>query len=211
MIAISSFRPNATGEYADNQQRARSTWLSAFDGIIYFNPPQADMIAPRISFRESGEPPTIKRLMECASRSPDWCAIVNADIVVTPSKFRQVEAKLREAGAKCAVSRRFTFDPARMREPAKADDLGIDIFCAVPEVWRRAAESIPEQYVIGRQRWDTWTLAFFMAKYPHDCYEFSRAATIFHPIHGGRGDQFMAECDASLISTMLWPVKQIEL
>lgn len=210
MIIISSFRPNATGEYSQNQHRARSTWLNAFDGIIYFNTAQADMAAPRISFRESPNPPTIKRLMECASRSPDWCAIANADIVVN-RKFRLVEAKLRELGAKCAVSRRFTFDPARMSEPAKADDLGLDIFCAVPEVWKRAAEFIPEQYVIGKQRWDCWTLAFFMVNWPDHCWEFSRAATIFHPIHGGRGDQSMEAYGAVVESSLTWPTKQIEL
>lgn len=210
MIAISSFRPNAEGEYADNQQRARATWLSAFDGILYFNAPQADMMGPRISFKESVNPPSIKRLMECASRSPDWCAIVNADIVVN-RRFRQVEARLREIGAKCAISRRFNFDPKQISEPSKSDDLGLDIFCAVPEVWTRAAAAIPEQYVLSKQRWDNWTIAFFMAHWPDHCWDFSASGVIFHPIHDGRGDQSMEEHDAALVAAMKWPTKRLKV
>lgn len=210
MIAISSFRPSATGEYAENQQRARATWLNAFDGILYFNAPQADMMGPCISFKENGNPPTIKRLMECASRSPDWCCLINADIVVN-RRFRQVEARLREIGAKCAISRRFNFDPKQIGKPSKSDDLGLDIFCAIPEVWARAAAAIPEQYVIGRIRWDCWTLAHFMANWPDECYDFSESGVIFHPIHGGRGDQSMEERDAPLVAKMTWPTNRIKV
>jgi len=213
MFLISSFRPNAKGAIADNQQRALASWLNAFEAIRYFNAPQADMMAPRVAFTNlHTDPPTIKRMMECASRAPDWCAIANADIIVA-KKFKAVEEQLRAVGAKCATSRRFTYSPDSMREPARAlpEDLGLDIFCAVPEVWRQAAAAIPEQYVIGKQRWDTWTLAFFMKHWPNECFEFSRSGVIFHPIHGDRIDQGMPEFDAALVSTMTWPTQQIAI
>lgn len=210
MIAISSFRPNATGEYAENQQRARATWLKVFDGILYFNSPQADMIGPFVTFRASDNPPTIKRMMECASRSPGWVCLINADIVVA-AKFTKVEERLKEIGAKCAISRRFNFDPKQISKPSKSDDLGLDIFCAVPEVWARAAAEIPEQYVIGKIRWDCWTLAHFMANWPDDCVDFSESGVIFHPIHDGRGDQSMEEHDAALVAGMQWPWKRLKV
>lgn len=210
VIALSSFRPNATGEYADNQHRARATWLKVFDAILYFNSPQVDMMGPNIAFKESSNPPTIKRMMECASRAPNWCCIVNADIVLA-AKFLKVEAKLKEMGAKCAISRRFNFDPNKIGEPSKSDDLGLDIFCAVPQVWAHAATNVPEQYVISRQRWDNWTVAFFMAHYPEDCVDFSESGVIFHPRHDGRLDQSMDEHDAALVAGMRWPHKRLKV
>jgi len=139
-----------------------------------------------------------------------WACIANADIVVL-QKFRLVEAALYKEGAMCAMSRRFDYDPNNRSAPATANDLGIDIFCAAPEVWMNAAKSVPEKFKMGHILWDTWTLAFFMAHWPQHCYDFSRSGVILHPIHGERGDQSMSKPTDGYVDRMTWPTKFIEV
>lgn len=185
MIFISSHRPLGGGEVSVNQISANESWQKVADHIVLFGCEEQKLNSPIVSFIPSEEWPPIFMLMEMAARLNDWCAILNADIVVS-QEFAAVEKKLREKKASCAVSYRYQFDPTNPVAEKKVVDNGLDIFCAVPEVWRHAAKEIPRDFRIGHQRWDTWMIGFLNTHYFQSFYDFTASKTIFHPKHESR-------------------------
>lgn len=190
-------------EYDSNQLRAKESWNRYAQSIVYFNDPQPQLASPKTWFIDSEPYPRIKDILEFCIEQDDWCAILNADIVLGP-KFPAVEAKLKAKNATCASSWRFNFDPARGIESGVHNDNGIDFFAATPEVWGMAYELCQEELRLGSGYWDGWMLSVFGTFSPLGFYNITPSKVIYHPNHGNRvhGPHF----DITKIKIHQWPV-----
>ena len=186
MIAVSSFRPlsECSPTILKNQLRAAESWKSAFEKIIYLNSPCSTMGGSGVSFVESEPFPRIQAMAAICAEQDNWCAIVNADIVVD-CKLRQIERKLHEAGAVAAVSRRYTFENERY-DLAQVDDFGLDFFAAIPGVWGQIAKGFPPTFRMGHIFWDTLCLGAFGYLCERRTWDITPCRAIFHPKHEDR-------------------------
>lgn len=190
MIALSSFRPlDENPEYRTNQIAAFESWQHAFDHVVYFNKHDDRMRSEATTFLPREEWPTIKEMAEfAASIEGYWCAIVNADIVVSPD-IDFVEQKLKAINAQCAVSSRYEFIPGNpVKAPAVIDN-GLDFFAATPDVWRQFAKDVPAHFRIGHNTWDTFAIGW-MNTHCDGFYDITPAKVIFHPRHSGRRQKY---------------------
>jgi hypothetical protein len=186
LIAVSSHRPNATGEVADNQSRAKRSWDAVFDRIFLFGPPDKRLASPITEFIACEDFPCISLLLLVASRQREPVCILNADIVVAPSLKNMLNEGWKR-NAMALTSRRFEFDPAdEDYDRAKVVDLGADFFAAFPAVWGQAYKAIPATYRISGQQWDSWILAFLTLTLPRRFWDITILRQIFHPKHGDR-------------------------
>lgn len=204
MICISSFRPfnQCSEDIKQNQLRAFKSWLFAFEEITYFNLPEVGVQSCKTRFVPCSGKPTIRNIAQVASLARSWVAIVNADIVVT-EKIIGVEHRLKEQECKCFISRRYDTKTGMIL------DEGLDIFGAVPEVWRAVALRVPKELTLGRILWDTWMLSYFVANYGRKCADISPAKCIFHPQHAERRDQNIDPIDDKYLKQWYWPVTAI--
>jgi len=187
MICISSARSlsRCTPEIASNQIAANESWNKIFDHIIIFGEREAKLDSGITTWVPAEGWPKIKDMMQLASRLSDWSCILNADIFVSPELGR-VEDKLRQVKAACAMSYRYEYNPTNPLVEKKVVDNGLDIFCAVPEVWSAACKQVPDVCRMGHSQWDTWTIGFFNTYYYTSFYDFTPARVVFHPKHGSR-------------------------
>lgn len=201
MIAISSFKPfsKCTDEIAQNQVKAFKSWLPVFERIIFFGERCSELDSCKTEFVPCDSKPSIRRMAELASRFQGWVAILNSDII-TNSKLREVERKLNDLHCECAISKRWC------TKQGTIIDNGLDFFCAVPEVWKRLASRIPEEFTLGRIAWDQYVLGFFCKNYGRKCADLSPAKICWHPPHGGREDQnWDIPVEDKLLKTFFWP------
>jgi hypothetical protein len=115
----------------------------------------------------------------------DWCAILNADIVVTPH-FKLVELKLKARKASAASSWRHEFDPAIGFDPCSRVDNVLDFFAASPFVWSLVYQDVNETLRLGSVQWDSWMLGYFAVKATAGFYDITPSKCIRHPRHGNR-------------------------
>ena len=179
MIAVSSFKPNATEEVKRNEFEALQSWATVFEEWVFSND------KPGFS-----DPPTIRSLAKLCATFPSWSCIINADIIVHP-ELERIISEIDAKGGCCAVSKRYEFYPDNPSFGPRLKDLGLDIFCGKPEVWQSVAANIPEELILGHIMWDTWMLAWLYEHFTRSFYDFTPSVAIFHPKHGGRGDQSM--------------------
>lgn len=187
MIAITSVRNlnRCTPEILSNQLGANESWNRVFDHIIIFGNKDKRIDSGITTFIPGDDWPKIKSMMLFASLLKDWACIINADIVVSPDLFK-VEKQLRDKRASCAMSYRYQFDPVNPLVEKKVVDNGLDIFCAVPQVWKEASRDVPEAFRIGHQQWDTWTIGYFNSHFYTGFFDFTPAKCIYHPKHESR-------------------------
>lgn len=187
MIAVSSLKPFGLSEAVNrNQRQAYASWGPVFDYIVFFGDAEPGFDGFTTTFWPSEQFPRIKDMAAFNARQPEWSCIINADIIVSP-QLRVVERQLFSKRARCAISRRQTFDPETgISQGANVTDMGLDIFCAIPEIWLEASLKIPDQFRIGHCFWDTWMLGFFNTVAPDSFFDFTPSKCIFHPQHGDR-------------------------
>lgn len=210
MVAISSLKPVKDGPIFINQGNAAKSWFPLFDKIFYFS--ETDLGWTKKTYREEvwtnlawvnwTERPTIKKMAELAQHQKEWSCLINADIIVSP-RIKQAEDALNRLGANCAFSRRIPVDGFY------SVDLGLDFFCAKPEVWRVVAQIIPEQFLIGKQQWDTWLMSFLAHNYPETFYDLSPSKLIYHPNHEDRGDQSIQIEPDKYLQDVRWAKKRL--
>lgn len=206
MIFVSSARPfnqDPSGEYTRNQLAAKHSWDSVASAIVYFNDYEPKLANNKTWFINSEPYPRILDLCEFCACQNEWCAILNADIVIG-SNFPSVEAKLKARKATCASSWRYNFDPAIGIQSGVKNDNGIDFFAATPEVWRIAYDLCQEQLRLGSGYWDGWMLSVFGTFAAAGFWNLTASRVIFHPNHNGRvhGPHF----DITKIKIFQWPV-----
>lgn len=213
MVVASSFRPfsECTPEIAANQIRAKISWDKYADRVFYFNDPEPSLSGNNTTYIPCEGKPDIKSMAMLLSNQPTWGCIVNADIVLGPS-IRRVMDTLSWCHADCVVSKRYTipFDGDLTRGIQEKNDNGVDFFLARPSVWKKAAESVPKEFHLGRIVWDSWMVCFFVKSYFWSCYDITPAKAIFHPKHGGRCDQNFNVPDDPYLKKSLWPPHVIQ-
>lgn len=209
MIAISTFRPDADGEYRQNQIAAKQSWEQVFYTIFYFNVPEPCMEGEDVLFCNPNH--SIKLMSEWASAHNGWGVLLNADIVLLP-KFKQVITELDMKNGICAISRRWQFEHGKKEQIPAVVDMGLDIFCAIPSVWEEAARQVPKEYRMGKQQWDSWMLQFFMHNYPNQTYDFTASQCVLHPKHDGRREQQLeTPVTDPYLKLFRWPSKMIKV
>lgn len=182
MIAVSSFRPFGQDEESDsNALKAKQSWDEVFDSIYYLNAQEPELENDKTWFVGNDDYPTIKQLCNWCAAQTDWACIVNSDIVVSAA-INQVLERAKKVFAWAVVSYRW--------QPKNGSyavtDNGLDFFAAIPTLWKRAYDQVPEQLRIGHQTWDTWMIGFFNKNARYHFYNITSYRCIFHPIHGGR-------------------------
>jgi hypothetical protein len=186
MIALSSHRPHVDdGDYARNQTRAANSW-GVFRQVYYFGPFEKDLYKPHVTFIESDPWPKIKSMADIASNFAVPVAIINADIVVTDALL-DVEKKMIDLSMPALTSYRYEFEGENMDSAIRhKSDRGMDIFIAMPDIWRMVSKRIPDYLRIGHQTWDSWVCGFFCANLGFGFRQFTDHRCIFHPKHAGR-------------------------
>jgi hypothetical protein len=186
LIAVASFRPNATGEVAANQLRAKASWDQVFDRIFLFGPPEPQLTSQKTEFIECENFPHISVMALTASWQPDPVCILNADIVVA-LHLKDIVNKGWSMNAQALTSKRYEFDPGRENyDSAEVIDVGADFFCAFPNVWKQVWRNMPSAYRIGNGGWDNWMLGFLSVTFPNRFFDLTGNRPIFHPRHGDR-------------------------
>lgn len=210
MLAISSPRPRnqCPAQIVQQQMEAIWSWSKVFDEILLFgleDPQITAMVGKeRVGFVGSVGRPSIKQMCAMAAGTQEWCCLLNADIIVD-GNWPRVQDELLKSGMECAVSRRWEIPPSGDTGHAQLKDLGLDFFCASPEIWKAAAEKIAEEFQIGRIMWDTWMLAFFMEASGGKCADLTPARVVFHPQHGHRREQNLEVADREFFNKVKWP------
>lgn len=208
MILVSSFRAFADdpdGSYRTNQLAAFRSWQKVATKIVFFNGFEPELDSPKTIFIPSERYPQILQLVEFCAAQTEWCALLNADIVLG-AHFPLVEAKLKARHAQCASSWRYNFDPAVGIQSGVHDDNGLDFFAAVPSVWQKAYEMCDERLTISSGGWDQWCLSLFCTFFQQGFWNVTPSRVIFHPnaaAHGPRIHGPRAEIDT--IQTYGWP------
>lgn len=183
-------------EYDRNQLAAKSSWEKVASAIVYFNEPQSALSSPKTRFIPSEPYPFVRDMVDLCADQDDWCALINADIVVMPY-FHTVLAKLKARKASCASSWRWNFDPAVGVNTCARNDNGLDFFMALPGAWdiiHGNMEKTPQgehdaakHLRFGAPTWDSWLQGAFFKLFSHrGLYDISDTRVIRHPIHGGR-------------------------
>ena len=210
MTAIASCRPMAdcAPEIAANQLTAQQSWRPVFEDIVLFNEQEPGLASGQTTFIPSENWPKIKELVHFASLLPDWSCIINADIVVSLD-FLHVEHSLRKIGANCATSSRYEFEPLNPVVPKRVMDLGLDIFCATPEVWKAMLPLVPDAFRIGHTQWDSFTLGFLNDNFGGRFFDFTPAEVIYHPKHGNRKTAHEVPAGLTPFSNFAMPFKKI--
>lgn len=188
MIFVTSARPmgsDPANEYYRNQLAALTSWHQSASAVVYFNDVQPALSSPITRFIPAENFPRIIDLAEFCAEQKDWCAILNADIVITPY-FLQIERKLKARKACAASSWRFEFDPAVGIDPCERVDNGLDFFAATPEIWAKVYQDVPESLRISVQQWDSWMLAYFSMHAVSGFYDITPSKCVRHPSHGNR-------------------------
>lgn len=207
MLFVTSCRPMGNNpEYDRNQLAAKASWERYASACVYFNERQPQLASAKTWFVDAEPYPRIMDLCEfCASQS-EWCAILNADIVIGPN-FPSVEAKLKARKATCASSWRYNFDPAIGISSGAHNDNGIDFFAATPEVWAIAYDLCQEQLRLGSGYWDGWMLSVFGTFAPLGFYNLTPARVIYHPCDAAHGPRIHGpHFDITKIKIHQWPV-----
>lgn len=208
MIIVSSLRPSKVCEpdIWRNQVSAFKSWEATGNHVVYF---AHEEFILSDSYVPCAGKPAIRELAHWCGQQSDWCAIVNADIILGGT-WPAVEQALRASVAKAAISRRWTLpDPEQYHGPydpfedAALTDQGLDFFTARPEVWREAARFVPKQFKLGHILWDTWMLSFFVHNFK--TADLTDARVVFHPQHEHRGDQSMLRSSDSYLDIVKWP------
>lgn len=205
MIAVSSFRAfdkDPTGEYRANQLFANQSWQRNFTKIVYFNSFEPELNSSKTIFIPSPEYPQILSLIEFCAMQNEWCAILNADIVLGAG-FPLVEAKLKARKATCASSWRYNFDPAIGISSGVHDDNGLDFFAGIPSVWQNAYELCDERLYVSSTGWDVWLLSLFCTFHQQGFWNITNSHIVYHPRHLGRVHGPRVELD--LVQTYSWP------
>ena len=186
MILVTSHRPlkDCSPEILRNQLRARESWEGNFTKIVFFGKYEAALSGPQVFFLDCEGFPHIQDMMAMCATAGDWCAIVNADIVVGRG-MPIIKKELLAKNAQCAMSRRFEFEGEAI-DDARMLDNGLDFFAATPSVWGLAATLVPKQYRIGHILWDTWTIGFLASHYYNWFWDITECRVIFHPKHEDR-------------------------
>lgn len=175
--------PNA--EHYRNQLAAWRSWQQVADAIVYFNDPESALESDITRFIPSENYPRILHLAEFCMEQPDWCVILNGDIVITPY-FKTIEKKLNDKKALACSSWRHEFDPAVGIEPRTRVDNGLDFFAAKPWVWAHVYAEVNEHLRLGAIQWDSWLLGFFSIRAAAGNYDITPSRCVCHPIHGSR-------------------------
>lgn len=189
MTVISSFRPldKCSPAIALNQTRAKTSWESVFDCIMYFNAPDDRMQSPKTIFIDSEEFPRMSAIFLAAAMTDDITAFINADIVTAPNLRNVIEREFSR-GAGAMMSFRHEFDPQAvdLNRAQRVDD-GLDFFCSVPEIWHMAHKYVSTEYRIGHGKFDCWLMNFFNVTLSGRFFpDITHERCIFHPRHGDR-------------------------
>lgn len=209
MIAVTSHRPfrECSPPILRNQLRAAESWCDAFESAYSFGPSERSL-TPFFEFIPSAPFPHIVDMAAFCSRQQSWCAILNADIVVSHS-LRAVERKLIKANATCAVSKRHEFTGDDWQS-GRVTDAGLDFFCAHPMVWQRVARSYPRWPRIGNNYWDSCLLSALCCHFVQGFYDLTKERIVFHPRHEDR-QRVPLDIDLTgpYFSGVCWPVLTI--
>jgi hypothetical protein len=201
VIAISSFRPfeKCSDEIKDNQIKAFRSWLPNFERIVLFGHPSPLLSSCLSQFIPCEGKPQVKTLAETLGQFEGWSCVVNADIVVS-AKITQIQQRLHQSQCQCAVSKRWDMQSLQT-------DGGLDWFAALPDVWKKVAQSVPPSFCVGRSLWDTWLASFFGWEYGGAAADCTDLKFIWHPRHGERVDQsFDAPPPDKYLKDMHWPM-----
>lgn len=187
LIAVSSFRPlDHSAEVAANQLRAKASWDKVFDRIFLFGRYDKRLASSTTEFIECDDFPHISLLAMTAAWQPDPVCILNADIVVA-QHLKDIVNRGWSMSAQALTSKRCEFDPARENyDSAEVVDMGIDFFCAFPQVWKQVWRHLPGVFRIGHQQWDSYLLAFLNHLLPNRFFDLTKHRPIYHPKHGDR-------------------------
>ena len=210
MIALSSYAPfDRSTETEHNQLAAKRSWEGAFSQIVYFNALEPRLVSAKTSFTGHLERPRIREMAEFAAAQDGWVAIINADIVVA-RPMERLDSLLNRQRVWCGISRRLQFEPNGTPKKGRLVDLGLDFFFARPSVWALVASEIPDQFIIGKQLWDTWVLSFFLIHAGEYCVDATAANMIWHPRHGARGDFSMEPPPGdTYLDRVRWPRRRL--
>lgn len=214
MTCVSSLRPRADCpiEIWTQQISALKSWSRVFSEILLFGKEDEEVSfvggIEKVAFVGCLGRPEIKQLCALAAATGEWCCLLNADIIVGQS-WTWVQQELKMSGMKCAISRRWEIPPSGDTGHSNLKDLGLDFFCAEPDIWSAASKEIPEDFQIGRIMWDTWMLAFFMEQSGGKCADLTHARVVFHPQHGHRRDQGLELTDKGFFNKVKWPTYYI--
>lgn len=183
MVAITSHRPldKCTPQIKANQLRAHKSWLTAFERVVYLGEPCLELCAISCEFVSAPDRPPIQQLCKVAAQMGTWVCLINSDIVV-PKDMMQLQARMDQAGVKCAITRRYDL------ESGFIVDWGLDMFMGTQEVWKKAYGMVPPDFTIGRAQWDSWMLSFMVGEFGRKCADVTRERVCYHPNHGDRLD-----------------------
>lgn len=186
MIALSSHRPHEKdGDYAKNQARAANSW-NVFGQVYYFGSYEETLVKPNVLFAKSEPWPRIKDIADMASHFKEPVAIINADIVVTPTLI-EVEKKMIDLSIPALTSYRYEFEGDNLDGAIRhKHDRGMDIFIAMPDIWKMVSKRIPNYLRVGHPTWDSWVCGFFCANLGFGFRQFTDYRCVFHPKHEGR-------------------------
>jgi len=211
MICVSSFRPlkECSPSILRNQLKARESWEDAFNEIVYFGSPETALNGDTVMFIPTEQFPRIVDLVRYCADQVDWCAIVNADIVIR-GNMRQVQGDIMSRGGLASISRRYEFVGEDFMR-AKLVDTGLDFFAAHSHVWRHAAKLIPRQYRIGHCLFDTWLLGFLATHYMPKLWDITPLRMIFHPKHEDRRPMFHIDKEQGKeqLGRVRWPCNRL--
>ena len=193
MIALSSHRPHeGDSDYAKNQARAANSW-NIFSQVFYFGSYEESLCKPNVLFAKSEPWPKIKMMADMATHFKEPVAIINADIVVTPVLL-EVEKKMIDLSVPALTSYRYEFEGDNMDGAIRhKHDRGMDIFIAMPDIWKMVSKRIPDYLRMGHQTWDSWVCGFFCANLGFGFRQFTDYRCVFHPRHEGRLHPHSAE------------------
>lgn len=181
MVLISSFRPfpRCTPAIAENQIRAFRSWLTVAERIVYVGDSCEELSSCLTEFVPFRGKPPIRILARIATQFPEWSALVNADIVLSP-KTRHIESVMNQTNLMCATSYRVDL------QTGYRIDMGLDAFFAKQEVWSGVASRIPDGFKIGQGQWDNWLLGYFVQNYGRRCADLTPIKLLAHPRHEDR-------------------------
>lgn len=187
LVAVSSFRPlDHSAEVAANQLRAKASWDQVFDRIFLFGSYDQRLDSSTTEFIQCEDWPHISLMAMTASWQPDPVCILNADIVVA-LHLKDIVNRGWSMNAQALTSKRYEFEPSKENyDSAEVVDVGVDFFCAFPNVWKQVWRQIPSGFRIGHQLWDSWMLAFLTHTYPQRFFDLTKHRPIYHPRHGDR-------------------------
>lgn len=184
LTLVTSFKPfGLDPDYDRFQLLARTSWSSQFDKIVFFNDYEPLMDGHQVHWIKPKEKfPRMKDILTCCGEQTTPTVFCTADDYLA-GHFKETILELIGKGFLCGTTLRWNYDKNTLHfDKSEVCGGGLDLFYAVPSIWKQLAKEIPNEFHIACPTYDAWMSQWFEIFHGDHYCNFWKRRTMLHPL-----------------------------